>query len=103
MDQRREIAVRDIEQFHARALEYSGSARALILSRRTAGFEVRRTGPQFRHQRGFTGGTAGARPDPGLGARHNGRRVSLTDINPAAIDGSERVMLPARAHPNHRI
>jgi fructose-1,6-bisphosphatase/inositol monophosphatase family enzyme len=55
------------------------------------------------------------------GTYHNGQRVTLTDIDPAAIDGSERVMLPARAnfikhrddgrlfdkltraHPNHRI
>jgi len=57
----------------------------------------------------------------GLGARYNGRRVTLTDLDPAAIDGTERVMLSARAnfvkyrddgrlfdaltraHPNHRI
>jgi fructose-1,6-bisphosphatase/inositol monophosphatase family enzyme len=57
----------------------------------------------------------------GLGAWHNGRHVTLPDIDPAAIDGSERVMLPARAnftrhrddgrlfdalaraHPNHRV
>jgi hypothetical protein len=57
----------------------------------------------------------------GLGAHYNGRRVTLTDLDPAAIDGTERVMLPARAnfikysddgrlfdaltraHPNHRI
>lgn len=57
----------------------------------------------------------------GLGARHNGRSIRLADIDASAIDGSERVMLPARAnftkhrddgalfdrlaraHPNHRI
>lgn len=56
-----------------------------------------------------------------LGTRRNGERVMLTDLDPAAIDGSERVMLSARvsftkqrddgalfdavvrAHPNHRI
>jgi len=57
----------------------------------------------------------------GLGAYHNGRHVTLPDLDPTAIDGTERVMLPARAnfikhrddghlfdavaraHPNHRI
>lgn len=57
----------------------------------------------------------------GRGAHYNGRRVTLTDLDPSAIDGTERVMLPARAnfikyrddgrlfdtltraHPNHRI
>lgn len=57
----------------------------------------------------------------GLGTRKNGERVMLTDIDPAVIDGSERVVLSARsnftrfgddghlfdaitrAHPNHRI
>ena len=57
----------------------------------------------------------------GLGAHKNGERVVLSDLDPGAIDGSERVMLPARAnfikhrddghlfdavaraHPNHRI
>ncbi|MHB8743183.1 MAG: inositol monophosphatase family protein [Sulfuricaulis sp.] len=57
----------------------------------------------------------------GRGTRYNGRHVTLADIDPAAIDGTERVMLPARAnfikhrddgqlfdalvraHPNHRI
>lgn len=57
----------------------------------------------------------------GMGAYHNGRHVTLPDLDPAAIDGTERVMLPsranfikhrddgrlfdavARAHPNHRI
>ena len=57
----------------------------------------------------------------GRGTYHNGERVLLTDIDPGAIDGSERVVLSARsnftrfgddghlfdaitrAHPNHRI
>ncbi|MHB8534782.1 MAG: inositol monophosphatase family protein [Sulfuricaulis sp.] len=57
----------------------------------------------------------------GRGAYRGKERVSLADLDPAAIDGSERVMLPARAnfikhrddgalfdiltraHPNHRI
>jgi fructose-1,6-bisphosphatase/inositol monophosphatase family enzyme len=57
----------------------------------------------------------------GRGTFNNGERVMLADIDPAAIDGSERVMLSARsnftrfgddghlfdtiarAHPNHRI
>lgn len=57
----------------------------------------------------------------GLGAYHNNARVTLSDLDPAAIDGSERVILPSRAnfvrysddgryfdalvqaHPNHRI
>ena len=57
----------------------------------------------------------------GMGAYHNGRHVTLPDLDPDAIDGTERVMLPsranftkhrddghlfdavARAHPNHRI
>ncbi|MBI3547151.1 MAG: hypothetical protein HY081_11275 [Gammaproteobacteria bacterium] len=57
----------------------------------------------------------------GLGAYYNGRHLKLTDIDASAIDGSERLMLPARAnfikhrddghlfdalnraHPNHRI
>ncbi len=57
----------------------------------------------------------------GMGTYHNGRHVTLPDLDPATIDGTERVMLPsranfikhrddghlfdavARAHPNHRI
>ena len=57
----------------------------------------------------------------GLGTYKNNERIRLVDIEPAAMDGSERVMIPARAnfikhadegrlfdavtraHPNHRI
>ncbi len=57
----------------------------------------------------------------GLGTYHDNKRIMLADLDPAAIDGAERVMLPARAnfikhrddgalfdvlaraHPNHRI
>jgi len=35
----------------------------------------------------------------GLGAHYNGRRVTLTDLDPSAIDGTERVMLPASSTP----
>ena len=194
MDIRHEIPARDIERYFAKALEFSVSARSLILSLMTAGFEVRRkpdnsfvttadlrveeylralirrhfpdhgilgeeyppTNPDapFRwildpidgtedfvqrlptfgsilalHYRGEP--VVGLLDHPaldmrvsaafGLGAYHNGRHVALTDIDAAAIDGSERVMLPARAnfikhrddgrlfdtlaraHPNHRI
>ena len=194
MDIRNEIPARDIEQFHARALEFSASARALTLSLMAAGFEVKRKpdrsfvtsvdlkveerlreliGKHFPDH-GIIGEeyppTRPAAPfqwimDPidgtedfvqrlpafgsilalhyrgeplvgiidhpvldirvsagfGLGTRRDGVRVRLADLDPAAIDGSERVMLPARAnfikhrddgalfdavaraHPNHRI
>jgi len=50
----------------------------------------------------------------GRGTYKDNERILLTDLDPAAIDGTERVMLPARAnfalfdalahaHPNHRI
>ena len=194
MDQRHEIAAVNIEQFYARALEFSKSARALILSLLTTAFEVKRkpdksfvTSVDLRveqHLRGLIQrdfpehGVIGeefppANPaaafqwvmDPidgtedfvqrmpafgsilalhyrgeplvgvidhpvldmrlsagfGMGTQHDGQRVTLADLAPAAIDGSERVMLPARAnfikhrddgelfdslaraHPNHRI
>lgn len=194
MDIRNEIPARDIERFHARALGFSESARALILSLLAAGFEVKRkpdrsfvTSADLKVEerlRELIGkhfpdhGIIGeeyppARPaapfqwimDPidgtedfvqrmpafgsilalhyrgeplvgvidhpvldirvsaafGLGTHRNGERVTLSDLDPGAIDGSERVMLPARAnftkhrddgalfdavtraHPNHRI
>ena len=34
----------------------------------------------------------------GLGTYKNSERMMLTDLDPAAIDGNERVMLPARAN-----
>lgn len=194
MDIRNEIPARDIARFHARALEFSASARALILSLLAAGFEVKRKpdrsfvtsvdlkveerlreliGKHFPDH-GILGEeyppTRSAAPfqwimDPidgtedfvqrmpafgtilalhyrgeplvgsidhpaldirvsaafGLGAHRNGERLSLADLDPKAIDGTERVMLPARAnftkyrddgqlfdavaraHPNHRI
>lgn len=194
MDIRNEIPARDIARFHARALEFSASARALILSLLAAGFEVKRKpdrsfvtsvdlkveerlreliGKHFPDH-GILGEeyppTRSAAPfqwimDPidgtedfvqrmpafgtilalhyrgeplvgsidhpaldirvsaafGLGAHRNGERLSLADLDPMAIDGTERVMLPARAnftkyrddgqlfdavaraHPNHRI
>ncbi|MBI5782811.1 MAG: hypothetical protein HZA69_03620 [Gammaproteobacteria bacterium] len=191
---RNEIPKRDIEQFHAKALEFTTQSRELIRAALAAGFEVKRkpdnsfvtsadlkveerlreliaryfpdhgvigeeyppTNPQAAYQwimdpidgtedfvqRLPTFGTILAlhyRGEPvvgvidhpvldirvsaafGLGAHRNGRRVTLTDLDPAAIDGTERVMLPARAnfikhrddghlfdalaraHPNHRI
>jgi histidinol-phosphatase len=194
MDIRKEISAHGIERFHTKALEFSTSARSLILSQMAAGFEVKRkpdnsfvTSVDLRveeHLRGliqrhfpdhgivgeeFSPANPGAayqwimdpidgtedfvqhlptfgsilalhyRGEPvvgvidhpvldirvsaafGLGAHFNGRRVKLADIDPAAIDGTERVMLPARAnfikyrddgrlfdalaraHPNHRI
>jgi histidinol-phosphatase len=57
----------------------------------------------------------------GMGAYHNGERIKLADLDPSAIDGSERIVIPARAnfikysddghlfdklvrmHPNHRV
>ena len=194
MDIRNEIPTRDIERFHATAQEFADAARALIRSRLTAGFEVKRKpdgsfvtsadleverrlreliekhfpdhgilgeeypptrpGAAFQwimdpidgtedfvqrlpafgsilalHYRGEP--LVGVIDHPlldlrasagfGLGTRHNGERVRLADLDPSAIDGSERVMLPARAsftryrdegplfdalaraHPNHRI
>lgn len=195
MDIRNEIPTRDIAWFLARALEFSASARALILSLLAAGFEVRRkpdrsfvtsadlkveerlreliginfpdhgiigeeyppTRPEAPFQwimdpidgtedfvhRVPTFGTILAlhyRGEPvigvidhpmldtrvsaafGLGTYHNNNeRIMLTDLDIAAIDGSERLVLPARnnflrysddgryfdavvqAHPNHRI
>lgn len=194
MDIRNEIPPRDIARFLASALEFSASARTLILSLLAAGFEVRRkpdrsfvtsadlgveqclreligrhfpdhgiigeeyppTRPEspFQwimdpidgtedfvqrmpafgsilalHYRGEP--VVGVIDHPvldirvsaglGLGTRRNGERVTLTDLDPSTIDGTERVMLPARAnftkhrddgalfdavaraHPNHRI
>lgn len=194
MDIRNEIPARDIERFHAKALEFSESARALILSWLSAGFEVKRKPDRSfvtsadlkveerlrelvgRHfpDHGIIGEeyppTRPASPfqwivDPidgtedfvqrmpafgsilalhyhgeplvgvidhpvlnirvsaahGLGTHRNGERVTLSDLDSGAIDGTERVMLPARAsftkhrddgalfdavtraHPNHRI
>lgn len=194
MDIRNEIPARDIERFHTRALEFSESARALILSLLAAGFEVKRkpdrsfvTSADLRveerlreligkhfpdhgiigeeypptrpaalfqwimdpidgtedfvqrmpvfgsilalHYRGEP--VVGVIDHPvlnirvsaarGLGTHRNGERVTLSDLDSGAIDGTERVMLPARAnftkhrddgalfdavtraHPNHRI
>mgnify|MGYP003494848088 CR=1 FL=1 len=42
VDIRNEIPARDIARFLAKALEFSASARALILSLLAAGFEVKR-------------------------------------------------------------
>lgn len=194
MDIRHEIPQRDIAQFHASALEFSASARTLILSLMAAGFEVKRKpdrsfvtsadlkveerlreligkhfpdhgiigeeypatrpeapfqwimdpidGTEDFVQRLPAFGTILAlhyRGEPvvgvidhpvldirvsaalGLGSHKNGERIILADLDPAAIDGTERVMLPARAnfikhrddghlfdavaraHPNHRI
>lgn len=194
MDIRHEIPTRNIEQFHAKALEFTAEARGIIRAALAAGFEVKRkpdrsfvTSIDLRveeHLRGLIGrhfpghGVIGeeyppANPeapfqwimDPidgtedfvqrlptfgtilalhyrgepvvgvidhplldirvsaayGMGTRKNGERVILADLDPAAIDGTERVMLPARAnfikyrddgslfdavaraHPNHRI
>ena len=194
MDIRNEILARDVERFHAKALEFSSSARSLILSMLATGFEVKRkpdnsfvtsvdlrveeqmrglihlhfpehgilgeeyppANPQAAYQwimdpiagtedfvqRLPTFGSILAlhyRGEPvvgvidhpvldirvsaafGRGAHYNGRRVKLADLDPAALDGTERVMLPARAnfikyrddgrlfdtlaraHPNHRI
>lgn len=194
MDIRNEIPARDIERYFSKALEFSVSARSLILSLLTSGFEVKRKpdnsfvtsadlrveeylrelirrhfpdhgilgeeypptnpdapfqwimdpidGTEDFVQRLPTFGSILAlhyRGEPvvglldhpaldmrvsaafGLGAYHNGRHVTLTDLDPAALDGTERVMLPARAnfikyrddgrlfdalvraHPNHRI
>lgn len=194
MDLRREISADKIDQFYSGALEFSASARALILSLLATGFDVKRKPDRSfvtsadlqveQHLRGLIQrhfpehGVIGeefppANPtapfqwimDPidgtedfvqrlpafgsilalhyrgeplvgiidhpaldirvsaafGRGAHHNGRDVRLTDLAPSAIDGSERVMLPARAnfirhrddgalfervtraHPNHRI
>ena len=194
MDIRNEIPVRDIERMFTKALEFSTSARSLILSQLVAGFEVKRkpdksfvTSADLRveeHLRGliqrdFPGhGIIGEeypatfpeapfqwvmdpidgtedfvqrmpafgsilalhyRGEPvvgvidhpvldirvsaafGLGTFHNGRHVTLPELDAAAIDGTERVILPARAnflkhrddgnlfdtlsraHPNHRI
>jgi fructose-1,6-bisphosphatase/inositol monophosphatase family enzyme len=194
VDIRNEIPARDVARFHAKALEFSASARALILSLLAAGFEVRRkpdrsfitsadlkveerlreligknfpdhgiigeeyppTRPEapFQwimdpidgtedfvqrmpafgsilalHYRGEP--VVGVIDHPvldirvsaalGLGTHRNGERITLADLDPATIDGTERVMLPARAnftkhrddgplfdavaraHPNHRI
>ena len=194
MDIRSEIPARDIERFFSKALEFSASARSLILSQLAVGFEVKRkadksfvTSADLRVEeylrelirRQFTGhGVIGEEFPPsnpgaafqwvmdpidgtedfvhhvstfgsilalhyrglpllgvidhpaldlrvsaafGLGTRKNGERVILTDLDPTAIDGSERVTLSARAnfikhrddgalfdavvraHPNHRI
>jgi len=194
MDIRNEIPARDIERLHAKALEFSASARSLILSQLAVGFEVKRkadrsfvTSADLRVEeylrelirRQFTDhGVIGEEFPPtnpgaafqwimdpidgtedfvhhvstfgsilalhyrgapllgvidhpaldlrvsaayGLGTRRNGERVILADLDPAAIDGGERVMLSARAsfikhrddgalfdavvraHPNHRI
>ena len=194
MDIRKEIPAHDIERFHTKALEFSASARSLILSLLAAGFEVKRkpdrsfvTTADLRveeHLREliqlhFPGhGVIGEESPPtrpeapfqwvmdpidgtedfvqrmpafgtilalhyrgepvvgvidhpvldirvsaafGLGAHYNGRHVKLSDLDPTDIDGTERVMLPARAnfikhrddgrlfdalaraHPNHRI
>jgi fructose-1,6-bisphosphatase/inositol monophosphatase family enzyme len=194
VDIRNEIPARDIAQFHASALEFSASARALILSLLAAGFEVRRkpdrsfvTSADLRVEqrlRELIGGNfpdhgiigeeyPPTRPDApfqwimdpidgtedfvqrmpafgsilalhyrgepvvgvidhpvldirvsaalGLGTHRNGERITLADLDPGIIDGTERVMLPARAnftkhrddgplfdavaraHPNHRI
>jgi fructose-1,6-bisphosphatase/inositol monophosphatase family enzyme len=194
VDVRNEIPAHDIARFHASALEFSASARVLILSLLAAGFEVKRkpdrsfvtsadlkveeqwreligrhfpdhgiigeeyppTRPEapFQwimdpidgtedfvqrmpafgsilalHYRGEP--VVGVIDHPvldirvsaafGLGARKNGERITLADLDPGTIDGTERVMLPARAsftryrdegplfdtltraHPNHRI
>ena len=42
MDIRNEIPARDIERFRTKALEFSSSARSLVLSMLAAGFEVKR-------------------------------------------------------------
>ncbi len=171
MDVRKEIPSHDIERFHAKALEFSSAARALILSMLLDGFEVKRkpdrsfvtsadlrveqqlrgliqlhfpdhgiigeeypaTNPQAAYQwimdpidgtedfvqhlpsfgsilalhyRGQP--IVGIIDHPlldmrvnaafGLGTYYNGRHVRLTDLDAAALDGSERVMLPARAN-----
>ncbi len=194
MDIRNEIPARDIERFFSKALEFSASARSLILSLLAVGFEVKRkadkslvTSADLRAEeylrelirRHFTDhGVIGEEFPPtnpgaafqwiidpidgtedfvhhvatfgsilalhyrgaplvgvidhpalnlcvsaafGLGTRRNGERAILADLDPAAIDGSERVTLSARAnfikqrddgalfdavvraHPNHRI
>lgn len=194
MDIRKEIPASDIERFHIKALEFSASARSLILSLLAAGFEVKRkpdnsfvtsvdlrveehlrelihryfpdhgiigeeyppANPQaayqwimdpidgtedFVHHLPTFGSILALhyRGEPvvgvidhpvldirvnaafGVGAHYNGRHMTLADFDPAAIDGTERVMLPARAnfikhrddghlfdtlvraHPNHRI
>jgi len=194
VDIRTEIAATDIEDYYARAMEFSTSARLLIQSMLAAGFDVRRkpdnsfvTTADLRVEEYLRELIRKAFPDHGvigeeyppsnpradfqwimdpidgtedfiqrlptfgnilalhfrgeplvgvidhpaldirvsagyrLGTRHNGQRVKLTDIGPAAIDGTERVMLSARAnftkhrddgalfdsltraHPNHRI
>ena len=194
MDIRNEIPAHDIERFHTKALEFSSTARLLVLSMLTDGFEVKRkpdnsfvTSVDLRvedHLRGLIHlhfpdhGVIGEEYPPtnpeaayqwimdpidgtedfvqhlptfgsilalhyrgepvvgvidhplldirvsaafGRGAHYNGRHVKLTDLDPSAIDGTERVMLPARAnfikyrddgrlfdtltraHPNHRI
>ena len=194
LDIRHEIPARDIERFYAKALEFSASARSLILSLMAVGFEVKRKadksfvtsadlrveeylrelirrhfpdhgvigeefpptnpGAAFQwildpidgtedfvqhvptfgsilalHYRGAP--LVGVIDHPalslcvsaalGLGMHKNGEHMILTDLDSAAIDGGERVMLPARAnfikyrddgalfdaavraHPNHRI
>jgi fructose-1,6-bisphosphatase/inositol monophosphatase family enzyme len=194
VDIRNEIPARDIARFHAKALEFSASARVLILSMLAAGFEVKRkpdrsfvtsadlrveerlreligknfpdhgiigeeyppTRPEATfqwimdpidgtedfvqrmpafgsilalHYRGEP--VVGVIDHPvlnirvsaalGLGTHKNGERITLADLDPGTIDGTERVMLPARAnftkhrddgqlfdavaraHPNHRI
>ena len=194
MDIRNEIPARDIERFYAKALEFSASARSLILSLMAVGFEVKRKADKSfvtsadlrveeylreRVRRQFTDhGVIGEEfppTNPGaafqwimdpidgtedfvhhvatfgsilalhyrgapllgvidhpaldlrvsaaynLGTHKNGERVILADLDPAAIDGGERVLLSARAnfikyrddgalfdavvraHPNHRI
>lgn len=194
MDVRHEIPKQDIEQYYARALEYTTQSRVMIRAALTSDFEVRRKPDKSyvtsvdlrveehlrrliqRHfpehgilgeeypptnsrapyqwimdpidgtedfvQRLPTFGTILAlyyRGEPivgvidhpmldwrvsaafGMGAYHDAKRINLADIEPSAIDGSERVVIPARAnfikhsqdghlfdklareHPNHRV
>ena len=194
MDIRHEIPKHDIEQFYARALEFTTQSREMIRAALASGFEVRHkpdksyvtsvdlrveerlrgliqrhfpehgiVGEEFPPtnsqaayqwimdpidgtedfvQRLPTFGTILAlhyRGEPivgvidhpvldwrvsaafDMGAYHNDERIMLTDLEPSAIDGSERVVIPARAnfikyshdghlfdalvrgHPNHRV
>ena len=171
MDIRSQISTRDLEQFHARAMDMIAESRAIIHAAVATGFDVKKkpdgsyvTNVDLKveeHLRGLIQrhfpdhGIIGeeyppTRPDAafqwimdpidgtedfvqhlptfgsilalhnrgepvvgvidhplldmrvsaafGLGAHYNGRRVSLTDLEPSAIDGTERVMLPARAN-----
>src|SRR3989304_4696327 len=171
MDIRNEIPARDTERFRPKALEFSSSARSLVLSMLAAGFEVKRkpdnsfvTSVDLRvedHMRGLihlhfpdhgiigeeyppanpqaayqwimdpidgtedfvqhlpTSGSTRAlhsRGEPvvgvidhplldirvsaafGRGAHYNGRRVTLTDLDPSAIDGGPPAEAPRAPH-----